>query len=162
MAGKAISLRPDRMEKVLGALALVMLAVVILAVLRGSAEWSLVPLMIWVHLATIGLPLLLTPVLMWSPRGTKRHRTLGYIWVVSMTATAIGSYAIRSNNGHFSAIHILSTVTLGLIVVLVIKARRRRIADHRRAARGIIIGALLIAGFFTFPFNRLLGYWLLG
>ena len=26
--------------------------------------------------------------------------------------------------------------------------------------RGLVIGALLIAGFFTFPFNRLLGSWL--
>jgi len=28
--------------------------------------------------------------------------------------------------------------------------------------RGLIIGALLIAGFFTFPFHRLLGHWLFG
>jgi uncharacterized membrane protein len=31
---------------------------------------------------------------------------------------------------------------------------------HRRSVRAMVTGALLIAGFFTFPFNRLLGHWL--
>ena len=34
------------------------------------------------------------------------------------------------------------------------------LARHRRSVHGMVIGALLIAGFFTFPFNRLLGAWL--
>jgi uncharacterized membrane protein len=31
---------------------------------------------------------------------------------------------------------------------------------HRRGVRAMVTGALLIAGFFTFPFDRLLGHWL--
>lgn len=41
-------------------------------------------------------------------------------------------------------------------------ARAHQMVRHRRAVRGMVIGALLIAGFFTFPFGRLLGHWLLG
>jgi uncharacterized membrane protein len=41
-------------------------------------------------------------------------------------------------------------------------ARTHRYAAHRRAVRGMVTGALLIAGFFTFPFGRLLGHWLFG
>lgn len=158
----AKSFAPDRMEKALGALALVMLAAVVTAVLRGSADWSELPAVVWLHLATICVPLALTPVLMWSPRGTIRHRTFGYVWVASMAATAIDSFWIRSGDGNFSPIHILSTLTLILLVVLLVMARRHNVVRHRTTARGIVIGALLIAGFFTFPFNRLLGRWLLG
>jgi uncharacterized membrane protein len=156
------SLAPDRIEKALGALALVMLAAVSVAVLRGSADWSKLPPVVWLHLATICLPLALTPVLMWSPRGNRRHRALGYVWVASMAATAIDSFWIRSGDGSLGPIHILSALTLILLVVLLAAARRHKVARHRTAARGIVIGALLIAGFFTFPFNRLLGRWLLG
>jgi uncharacterized membrane protein len=55
---------------------------------------------------------------------------------------------------------LLSVATLVLVPLLVITARRHNVARHRRTVRGIIIGALLIAGFFTFPFDRLLGHWL--
>ena len=59
-------------------------------------------------------------------------------------------------------IHIISAVTLVLVPRLVWTARHHRVAQHRRAVRGLVTGALLIAGFFTFPFDRLLGHWLFG
>ena len=31
---------------------------------------------------------------------------------------------------------------------------------HRGSVRGMVTGALLVAGFFTFPFDRMLGHWL--
>ena len=46
--------------------------------------------------------------------------------------------------------------------MIVWRARTHRVAAHRRSIRGIVIGALLVAGFFTFPFDRLLGSWLFG
>jgi uncharacterized membrane protein len=36
------------------------------------------------------------------------------------------------------------------------------VARHRRTIRALVIGALLVAGFFTFPFGRMLGVWLFG
>ena len=47
-------------------------------------------------------------------------------------------------------------------ILLVLAAPRNNVSRHRRTVRGLIIGALLIAGFFTFPFERLLGHWLFG
>jgi uncharacterized membrane protein len=46
--------------------------------------------------------------------------------------------------------------------LLVWHARRHNHAKHRAAVRGIVTGALLIVGFFTFPFDRLMGEWLFG
>jgi uncharacterized membrane protein len=39
-------------------------------------------------------------------------------------------------------------------------ARLHRVDAHRYTALSLITGALLIAGFFTFPFGRMLGRWL--
>jgi uncharacterized membrane protein len=40
---------------------------------------------------------------------------------------------------------------------IVISARGQNIRSHRNTAKNTAVGALLIAGFFTFPFGRLLG-----
>lgn len=163
MASKTPSLAPDRLEKSLGGLALVMLAFVVAAVLRGRSEWSQIPAIVWIHLATIAVALVLTPVLLWRARGTRAHRQLGYVWAGAMFLTAIDSLFVRLiNPGQFSYIHALSVLTIVLVPVLVIAARSHNVSRHRRTVRGLIIGALLIAGFFTFPFDRLLGHWLFG
>ncbi|KQM22111.1 DUF2306 domain-containing protein [Novosphingobium sp. Leaf2] len=157
----ARSTAPDRLEKALGVLALVMLAFIVAALFKGIADWPAIPSGIWLHLASIMLALILTPVLLWRQRGTTAHRTLGYVWSGAMFLTAVDSlFVTTSNPGHFSPIHILSVMTIVLVPVLVLAARSHNVARHRRTVRGLIIGALLIAGFFTFPFNRLLGHWL--
>jgi uncharacterized membrane protein len=56
----------------------------------------------------------------------------------------------------------LSLFVLVMVPRLILQARAHNVAGHRSTVRGLVIGALLIAGFFTFPFNRLLGQWLLG
>jgi uncharacterized membrane protein len=153
---------PDRLERTLGFLSLVMLAVIFTAVFRGREEWARIPAIVWFHLATMLTALALTPVLLWRRRGDARHRVLGYVWSAAMMATAIDSLFIRGNNGHFSVIHVLSVFVLVMVPVLVLAARSHRVGRHRRTVRGLIIGALLVAGFFTFPFGRLLGHWLFG
>ena len=157
------STAPDRLERALGGLALVLLACIVAAVLRGVAQWHLVPPVVWLHLVTVCIALALTPVLLWRRRGTASHRALGYVWATAMFATAVDSLFVQfSHPGHFSLIHVLSVLTIVLVPTLVWSARSHRVARHRRQVRGMIIGALLVAGFFTFPFHRLLGSWLLG
>jgi uncharacterized membrane protein len=114
-----------------------------------------------VHLATMIATLALTPAILWMRRGTRLHRKLGYAWVAALALTAIDSFAIRTS-GHPSLIHTLSVVTLCALPMLVITARRHDHKRHRRLVRGLVIGALLTAGFFTFPFHRMLGSWLFG
>ena len=156
-------LAPDLLDKALAAGATVMLAVVLAALLRGRSDWAEVPGVIWVHLATIITALVLTPVMLLRPRGDRMHRALGWIWAAAMFLTAFDSLFVRLiNRGGFSVIHLLSLWTMLQVPLIVLRARKHDWKRHRSAVRGMVIGALLIAGFFTFPFGRMLGQWLLG
>ena len=154
---------PGRLDRWLSFGAAVLLVAVLVAVLRGRAEWGRVPGMIWLHLATVLVAVALTPVLLLRRRGDPSHRALGTSWVAAMLATAVISLFVHvSGPGRFSIIHVLSGWTLIQVPVLWWSARHHNVARHKRAVHGMVIGALLIAGFFTFPFDRLLGRWLFG
>jgi uncharacterized membrane protein len=151
------------LDRALAAGAIVMLAFVLLAVARGHAHLASQPLAILSHLATIMVALALAPIILLAPKGTRPHRAIGFAWCAAMALTALISFAIKGiNPGHFSPIHLLSLFTLAQIPLIVWSARTHRIVRHRRAVRMTVLGALLIAGAFTFPFNRLLGRWLFG
>lgn len=159
----AKSLAPDTVERVAGLGALALLSVVLTAVWRGMPHWGELPITIWVHLAAMIVVLVLTPLLLWRRRGTRAHRLLGWIWAIAMLVSAADSVLVKTvNPGHFSPIHLLSVLVLFAVPLAVFNARRHRVAEHRRTMRALTIGALLIAGFFTFPFGRLLGRWLFG
>ncbi len=156
-------LTPDTYERVLAIGSMVLFAAVVIALAKGRHEWALVPWVVWPHLVTIMVAVALTPVLLLRRRGDKRHRVLGTIWVAAMLLTALLSFNVRiSQNGGLSFIHILSVWVLIQAPIIWWSARTHNIAKHRGAVRGMVTGALLIAGFFTFPFNRLLGHWLFG
>ena len=156
-------LAPDTFERVLAAGALLMLAAVLTALVRGYTEWNMVPPVVWAHLATIIIALGLTPVMLLRKRGDARHRMLGWIWTSAMALTAAISLGIKMiNHGQFSLIHLLSLFTLVQVPIIVITARKHQVKRHRRGVRAMVTGALLIAGFFTFPFGRLMGSWLFG
>jgi uncharacterized membrane protein len=148
---------PDMLEKVCGGLALILLGCVAVAVFKGQAHWDEIPGTVWIHLVSLIIVLALTPIMMLRKRGDDWHRLLGWIWSFCMLVAAGISFVMT--NGRFSIIHILSVIVVVGVPVLVLSARRRDIARHRGQARGFVIGALLIAGFFTFPFGRLLGTW---
>lgn len=155
--------RVNAFERFLAGGAALLLAVVLVAIARGHAQWHLIGAAIWLHLATIVLALALTPVMLLRPRGDRLHRRLGHAWVAAMAGTALISFTIRNtNHGGLSLIHILSAWTLIQVPLIVWTARTHQHARHRGAVRGMVFGALLIAGFFTFPFGRLLGTWLFG
>ena len=164
--------RLDRIvsDRVLAAATIVMLAAVAVAVARGHADWTRVPPLIWLHLGLIVVALGLTPVMLLRRKGSGSHRVLGYVWVAAMAGTAAISLMFKTGapagnrgvfTGDFSPIHILSVVVLVLVPRLVLAARRHDVVAHRRVVRGLVIGAILVAGFFTFPFDRMLGHWLL-
>jgi hypothetical protein len=162
MSGMAFH-RPQRIDRVLSIGAIVLFAAAAAAIIRGRQEWHLVPPLIWLHLLTVLVATALTPVMLLRVRGDRRHRTIGKIWIVSMISTAITSLFIHvSGPGRFSIIHLLSLWTLVQVPLIWWTARNHNVARHRRAVHGMVIGALLVAGFFTFPFHRLLGDWLFG
>lgn len=153
----------DAFERLLSAGALILLACVAAALVRGQAHLGAVPGLVWFHLATITTALALTPVMLLRRRGDRPHRAIGRVWIAAMILTAAGSLFIRNaNHGNFSIIHILSVWTLIQVPLIWWFAHTHRVVRHRRAVRGMVTGALLIAGFFTFPFNRMLGQFLFG
>ncbi|RYD47107.1 MAG: hypothetical protein EOP60_18020 [Sphingomonadales bacterium] len=154
---------PDRFERLLSIGAMILLAAVLIALARGHAHWSEIGAVVWAHLATILVALALTPSMLLRPRGDRLHRRLGWLWCAAMLLTAALSFLVHTSRpGGYSVIHILSAWVLIQVPLLVWRARTHNVKAHRRAVRAMVLGALLIAGFFTFPFNRMLGSWLFG
>jgi uncharacterized membrane protein len=150
-------------DRVLAIGSVLILVALVAALIRGSAHWDQIGPAVWAHIATIAVALGLTPVMLLQPRGTRQHRRLGYAWCAALALTALISFDIRlTGRGSFSLIHLLSVWTLIQLPIIIVSARRHQHARHRNSVRGMVLGALLIAGFFTFPFGRLLGSWLFG
>jgi uncharacterized membrane protein len=93
-----------------------------------------------------------------APKGTIPHRTIGWIWVILLTVIAVSSFWIHEIRliGPFSPIHLLSIFTLVMLPLAVLHARRHRVDRHRKAMIGIFLGALLVAGAFTFVPGRIM------
>lgn len=93
-----------------------------------------------------------------APKGTLPHRAMGWIWIVLMSMVAISSFFIHTicTVGPFSIIHLLSIVTLAILPIGVMRARRRDIRGHRRSMQLLFLGALLVAGVFTFMPGRIM------
>ena len=157
----AKALAPDTYERFLAVAAGLLFVTILVALAKGNAQWDRVPPVVWAHLVTVMTALALTPVMLLRRRGDQMHRVLGRIWVAAMFLTAAESFLVRSSNqGHFSFIHLISAYVVIVTPLLWWSARNHQIAAHRRHVRGMVTGALLIAGFFTLPFGRMLGRWL--
>jgi len=158
-----ISLRPTKFELFLTVAATLLLVVVIAAIARAPAHWAEVSRFVWAHLLTIVFALILTPIMLLMPRGTPLHRQLGWAWMIAMFCTVLLSMFVRQiNHGHFWFIHLLSLYVMYSIPRTIWMAKTHRIQQHRVRIQGIVAGALLISGIFTFPFGRMLGVWLMG
>jgi uncharacterized membrane protein len=156
-------LAPDLYERFLAFAALALLVAVVAAVVRGYPAWGTIKPLTWAHLLTMAAALVLTPVMLLRPRGDRGHRVIGWLWALLMFGSAAISFGIRGvNGGGFSFIHLLSALVVVAVPLAVLAARRHRISRHRRGIRALVTGGLLTAGFFTFPFDRLLGNWLFG
>jgi uncharacterized membrane protein len=93
-----------------------------------------------------------------APKGTLPHRAIGWIWVLLMAAICISSFFIHTIRlwGPWSPIHLLSIFTLATLPVAVWRAHRHDVARHRNAMISLYLGALVIAGLFTFWPGRIM------
>ena len=93
-----------------------------------------------------------------APKGTLPHRTMGWIWVTLMLIVSISAFFIHQLRvwGQWSPIHLLAIFTLVMLPFAVIAARRHDVPGHRRAMLGLFVGALVIAGLFTFYPGRIM------
>ena len=93
-----------------------------------------------------------------APKGTLPHRTIGFIWVALLAIIAISSFWIHTIRlwGPFSPIHLISIFTLCMLPLAVYAAHTHKVAAHKRAMTSIFLGALVIAGIFTFVPGRIM------
>lgn len=90
---------------------------------------------------------------LWRRKGTTLHKALGRLWVVLMLVVATSSLFINEIRlvGPFSPIHIFAVMTyLGIGQALWAIRVKRDVAAHRANMQGTYLGALLLAGAFTF------------
>jgi uncharacterized membrane protein len=120
---------------------------------------SLSPAII-VHLVFALLAVALGPLALLARKGTRPHRAFGYAWVTVMLGAAVSSGFVRSfklpNVGGYTAIHLLSVVSVVFIALALTYIARGNRSGHQRAMRGVYVGAC-IAGLFAFLPGRYLG-----
>jgi uncharacterized membrane protein len=93
-----------------------------------------------------------------APKGTLPHRTIGWVWVVLMSVVAVTAFFINDIRmwGPFSPIHLLAVLALIALPKAVLAARRHKVKAHRYGMTMLFLGALLIAGAFTFLPGRIM------
>lgn len=86
-----------------------------------------------------------------APKGTLRHRWLGFLWVGAMAVVAVSSFWIHEFRwwGPFSVIHLLSLLVLATLAYSVTAIRRGNVAAHRNSMVQLYVLALLLTGGFT-------------
>lgn len=124
---------------------------------------SLAPLLqaspaIQIHAAAASGAFLLGLAQFALPKGTTRHRITGWIWVGLMAVVSVTAFFIHEIRlwGPWSPIHLLAIFTLVMLPLAVLHARWHRVGNHKRAMIGIFLGALVVAGLFTFVPGRIM------
>ena len=82
-----------------------------------------------------------------APKGTLPHRAVGWAWVTIHELRLWGPW---------SPIHLLAIYTLAMQPLAAMHARRHRVEKHRKAMIAIFVGALVVAGLFTFWPGRIM------
>ena len=105
-----------------------------------------------VHAIAALVAMVLGGLQLWGPKGTRNHRTLGYIWVGLMAIVAFSGFFIHVLKlvGPFSPIHMLSLLTLASLWYAIRAARRGTIKRHRQTMVALFWMALILTGFLTF------------
>ena len=93
-----------------------------------------------------------------APKGTLKHRTVGWAWATLMILVAGTSLFIHTIRtwGPWSPIHLLSLFTLAVVPLAVFLARQHNVRAHRRAMIWIFTLALVVTGLFTLAPGRIM------
>ena len=87
----------------------------------------------------------------------RRLTALGSTWALALATVAISSIFIRNiHHGAFSWIHLFTGWTIIILPMALYAARTQNVAARRGRMTGLSVGALQIAGMFTFFPGRLM------
>lgn len=86
--------------------------------------------MITLHTILASFALLLGPVVLQGAKGDRRHRRLGYAYVLALSGTDLTALTIYQVGGGPNAIHALALINLATVGFALHAARRRRIDRH--------------------------------
>ncbi|WP_332686920.1 DUF2306 domain-containing protein [Devosia sp.] len=113
---------------------------------------------IQMHAYSAMLAFMLGAYVLFLPKGDSTHKRLGRVWATLMVIVATTSFFIWESRvfGPFSPIHLLSVSALVLLGLAIRAARMRNIKAHLRIMQSTYLGALVIAGWFTFMPGRIM------
>ncbi|MFT6095995.1 MAG: putative membrane protein [Nonlabens sp.] len=115
--------------------------------------------LLYLHLITVIPCVFVGAYLLLFSKGTKWHRSLGKYYMISMAITAVVSLFMPAMVGpqflgHFGWIHLFSFLTLWSVPTAYIAIRKGQVKKHKIKMILLYIGALMIAGGFTFMPGR--------
>lgn len=115
------------------------------------------PLVVQLHLVTVLVGFAVGTAQMLGVKGTAMHRTMGWVFVIFLMFTAADALFIKNGpNWGPNPIQLFSLVTLVMLPLGVLAARRHNVIGHARAMTGVYWGGMIIAGLLTFIPGRLM------
>ena len=122
------------------------------------------PLAVQIHAAAALAALGLGAWQLCAAKGGATHRRIGWAWLGLMGVVALSSFAITGARapGALSWIHALSVLTLAVLPLAVLHARRGRLQAHKITMLALFFGALVVTGAFTLLPGRIMGRVVLG
>jgi Predicted membrane protein len=118
-------------------------------------------ILMYLHLATVVPCVFLGAYLLLAKKGGLFHQKLGAIYMVLMIITAILALFLEARVGpvflgHFGWIHLFCFLVLWTVPTAFLAIRKGKVKSHQRKMVLLYIGAILIAGGFTFSPGRFL------
>ena len=97
-----------------------------------------------IHLAAVVPAVALGAVQLAARKGTRPHKALGWIWVVSMLVATVSSFWIMElrKGGGFSPVHLLSVWVLIAMTIALWSIRRGNVRRHQNFMVGTMIGVV--------------------
>ncbi|MBI1365992.1 MAG: DUF2306 domain-containing protein [Alphaproteobacteria bacterium] len=118
---------------------------------------------IQIHLATALAAFAIGGFILMNAKGTRLHKTLGWVYVALMTVVAGSAIFIHSaarvgmaNIAGFTPIHLFVVITAVSLPSAIYHIKRGDVKAHRDAMIGLFVGGLVIAGALTLLPGRLL------
>lgn len=113
------------------------------------------------HLVSAIASMVVAATVFLNRKGTRFHKTLGWAFAVFITATAVTAIFIRRTHGipniaGFTPIHLFVLLTAIQLPRALLKIRRGDVEGHARSMRGLVLGALIIAGVLAFLPGRVM------